>query len=92
MHSPSTSLNGLNNDAILRNLTDKYGAARIRKGRFVSDHSYLWDQDGIEIELRTDWQNYRTRLMYVDPANLATLISEQSEPAQEPDKAEHSIF
>lgn len=69
--------NGFNSKRILRDLTTRYGAAETRAGQYVSDSSYLWQRDGIEIRLSSDWHNYKTRLSYVKPANLADLRAEQ---------------
>ena len=70
--------NGLNTRAMLERLTTRYGAAEIRAGRFVSDRVYRWQQDGIDITLTGDWHNFKTRLSYVHPENLAALHAEQS--------------
>ena len=69
---------GLQHKRILQNLTRKYGPAEVQGGRFASDHRYRWRQDGIRIELSSDWQNYRTRLIYTDPENMAALLAERS--------------
>ena len=70
--------NGVNPSPVLRNLTGKYGAAKVRRGRFMSDKIYRWQLDGVEIRLSSDWQNYKVRLSYVIPANLASLQAEQA--------------
>ena len=57
---------GLRQSQILKKLGRKYGPAEIIKGKFISDKSYRWLDNGIEILLRSDWQNYRTRLSYID--------------------------
>ncbi|MDH3535567.1 MAG: hypothetical protein OER87_07470, partial [Gammaproteobacteria bacterium] len=70
---------GLNPKPILRRLITKYGAAdEIRAGRYLSDRGYRWRRDGIDIELVSDWQNYRFRLSYVDARNLADLQAEKA--------------
>lgn len=69
---------GLNSKQLERKLTLKYGKAEVQGGRYISDHSYRWQRDGIEIELNSDWQNYRTRLMYVIPQNMADLHAERA--------------
>lgn len=69
---------GLNRKLLLHKLTRKYGAAEVQGGRFVSDRSYRWQSDGIEIELSSDWQNYKTRLIYLIPANMNDLLAEKS--------------
>jgi len=74
---------GLNPTQMLHNLSAKYGEAEVSRGRFMSDRSYRWQADGIEISLSSDWQNYRSRLSYIEPANLATLRAERSSPVQE---------
>jgi hypothetical protein len=69
---------GFGRKRLLRDLKTKYGAAEVKVGRFFSDRSYFWQRDGVEIELSTDWQNYRTRLIYRVPANMSELIAEMS--------------
>jgi len=69
---------GLVRKQLLRDLTLKYGAPEVQGGRFVSDHGYHWQRDGIEIELSSDWQNYKTRLIYRVPANMGNLFAEMS--------------
>ena len=80
--------NGVNPAPVLRSLSGKYGAAKVSQGRYLSDKTYHWQFDGIEIRLSSDWQNYKTRLSYVNPANLASLQAEQAvgpiNDAQEP--------
>ena len=70
--------NGLDAEPMLGNLTAKYGNANVRKGFYISDQSYYWQLDGIEIRLHSDWQNYKTRLSYIMPANLISLQTEQA--------------
>ena len=70
--------NGIDPASMLRNLTSKYGTASVRKGRYLSDKTYHWQLDGIEIRLLSDWHNYKLRLSYVVPANLASLQAEQA--------------
>lgn len=70
--------NGINPASMLRNLAGKYGTAKIRKGRYLSDRTYHWQLDGIDIQLTSDWQNYKLRLSYIIPANLASLQAEQA--------------
>lgn len=84
--------NGLDPGPVLRNLTRKYGAADTRKGRFASDTSYRWQLDGVQIRLRSDWQNYKTRLSYVIPANLASLRAERAANRSEPEKPSISVY
>jgi hypothetical protein len=69
---------GLNQKQLVRNLTTKYGVAEVQRGRYISDRSYRWQRDGIQIELSSDWQNYATRLLYVIPQNMAALLAERS--------------
>lgn len=84
---------GLQSKRILQNLKRKYGPAEVQAGRFVSDQRYHWRQDGIHIELRSDWQNYRTRLIYTHPANMAALFAERSAQKPQGDDAEQvSLF
>lgn len=85
---------GLQRKQLLRDLMLKYGAPEIQGGRFLSDRSYRWLRDGIEIELTGDWQNYKTRLIYLMPANMADLIAERSsrKPQQEPEAEQVSLY
>ena len=69
---------GLRHKRILQDLKRKYGPAEVLSGRFVSDRRYRWILDGIRIELGGDWQNYRTRLIYTNPQNMATLFAERA--------------
>lgn len=78
---------GLQHKRILQNLKRKYGPAEVQGGRFVSDHRYRWILDGIRIELSSDWQNYRTRLIYTNPPNMAALFAERA-AKNRPDGAE----
>lgn len=68
---------GLNHDQMLASLRQKYGSGQTSRGRFISDREYRWQQDGIQIIFKTDWQNYRTRLSYINPAALRQLQIEQ---------------
>ena len=63
---------------LLSNLTAKYGAAEIIAGSFISDRKYRWQRDGIDIELSSDWRNHKSRLSYINPANMADLLAERS--------------
>ena len=86
---------GLNPKPILQRLTAKYGAAdEIQAGRYLSDRGYRWRRDGIDIELVSDWQNYRFRLSYIDARNLADLQAERASSAaqQQADTARVSLF
>ncbi len=76
---------GLVAKRLLRDLRAKYGPPTIRGGRFISDRSYHWRRGGIDISLVSDWPNYRSRLSYVVPDNLAELQAERaavSSPAE----------
>ena len=80
---------GLNAAHLVNRLNARYGKADIRSGRYVSDRGYRWEKDGIQIQLENDWQNYKTRLSYIETENLARLIRERSTPA--PDDVEASV-
>ena len=80
-------LTGLKHPKLLQKLQEKYGPPKIIKGKFISDKSYRWKQDGIEIKLEVDWQNFRTRLSYVEPVAFAALKKEQLAINQETTKA-----
>jgi hypothetical protein len=68
---------GFRHDQMLAKLRQKYGSGQITRAKYFSDNEYRWLQDGIQISFRIDWQNYRTRLSYVDPAALKQLKTEQ---------------
>ena len=78
---------GLDTKPMLGRLKARYGAPEVRSGKFISDRSYRWQRDGVEIRLASDWQNYRTRLSYVVPANMTDLLAERAAyfAAQQPD-------
>lgn len=69
---------GFNSKSMLQRLSARYGAPEVRRGKFLSDRSYRWQRDGIEIRLASDWQLYRTRLSYVIPANMVDLQAERA--------------
>ncbi len=69
---------GLDASAMLAALRAKYGPPETRAGRYLSDRSYRWQRDGVEIELAPDWHNYRVRLTYVVPQSLAALNAERA--------------
>ncbi|MEM7563404.1 MAG: hypothetical protein AAF353_10195 [Pseudomonadota bacterium] len=77
---------GLNASQFVAKLKDRYGDAEISHGRFVSDRRYQWEKDGIVIHLVNDWQNYKTRLSYIESENLARLQQEKAFPAQDAEK------
>ncbi|MDH3448717.1 MAG: hypothetical protein OEO18_11300 [Gammaproteobacteria bacterium] len=86
---------GLNSKPILQRLIAKYGAAdEIQSGRYLSDRGYRWRRDDIDIELVSDWQNYRFRLSYIDAGNLADLQAERASYAaqQRAETAQVSLF
>lgn len=85
---------GLDSKRLVRNLTLKYGKAEVRGGRYISDRSYRWQRDGIEIELSSDWQNYKTRLIYLVPENMADLHAERSayNSQQEAEEEQVSLY
>ncbi len=78
---------GLQQSLLLNKLTEKYGRYREHKGRFLSDFEYLWSQNGINISLMTDWDQYRTRLIYAHPEALTALQQEFLEYQQKNRKA-----
>jgi len=61
---------------MLNRLNQKYGPGHKSRGKFYSDHEYRWQQDGVQIILKTDWHNYRTHLSYVSPTALMQLKKE----------------
>lgn len=72
---------GLKRPDMLRKLSGKYGSPEVRPGKFISDNSYYWDNNGIGISLYSDWRNYHTRLIYADPVALGRLKQAQRQPA-----------
>ena len=83
---------GIDASHLLQRLKLKYGDADADAGRYMSDRSYRWQRDGIEIKLISDWKNYRTRLSYIDSSNLATLQAEQSAAIAENKETAASLF
>ena len=75
---------GLDAQPMLAALSGKYGEPETRAGRYLTDRSYRWQRDGVAIELAADWHNYRLRLSYVVPRNLAALQAERAAAAEEP--------
>ena len=69
---------GLDQRQLMSDLTAKYGAAEVHGGQYMSDRRFRWQRDGVEIELRSDWRNYKTRLNYVIPVNMEALLAEQA--------------
>jgi len=69
--------NGLQQPEMLKRLALKYGQAKIEQGKYISDSRYRWSLNGIEIEMVSDWQNYRTRLSYINPPVLQALNKER---------------
>lgn len=57
---------GLQQSGMIQKLNARYGQPEIQKGQYISDRSYQWVVNGIQISLQGDWQNYRTRLIYAD--------------------------
>ena len=70
---------GLKQPGMLNKLRLKYGNGITEKGKFVSDVGYRWQDEGIEILLGVDWQNYRTRLSYINPQVLQDLNKERAQ-------------
>ena len=71
---------GLSSQRVLAFMQSKYGAPdESRKGDFISDQAYVWNRDGISIELSSDWSNYRVLLSYRNINNLQQLLNERSE-------------
>ena len=68
---------GLHQPGMLRKLNKKYGNAKRLKGSFMSDQSYSWLSNGIEITLYQDWPAHKMRLSYVNPEALKQLRVEQ---------------
>ncbi|MDJ0778123.1 MAG: hypothetical protein QNJ85_09685 [Gammaproteobacteria bacterium] len=81
---------GTDTRRLLTELARKYGSPEVDPGRFLSDHGYRWQRDGIEIRLQSDWANYRTRLSYAEPAALAALRAGPAVTAEN-DQADASI-
>jgi len=68
---------GLKHPILLNKLNEKYGLAKLVKGKFLTDRSYSWVSKGTQITLSPDWKAYKTRLIYSDPAALKELRNEQ---------------
>ena len=83
---------GIDASRLLKRLKLKYGDAEAGVGRYMSDRSYRWQRDGIEIKLISDWQNYKIRLSYINFTNLATLQAEQSAAISKNEETASSLF
>ena len=83
---------GLQQPGILRKLRLKYGSGTTEKGKFISDLGHRWQHEGIEISLGADWQNYRTRLSYVNPQVLRNLHKERANAMVEKLATEQSLY
>lgn len=71
---------GVSADRLLSRLESKYGAAdETRTGDFISDKRFIWNRNGLVIELYSDWPNYRVLLSYRNDGNLQLLQSERRE-------------
>ncbi len=64
---------GLSRPQMLQMLKNKYGEPVAQTGKYISDPGYHWVNNGIRILMRSDWQNYRTRLSYIAPEVLTRL-------------------
>jgi len=84
--------NGVDTRIMLDRLRARYGDAEVRHGRYITDRSYRWNRDGIEIRLRSDWQNYRVRLSYTHPQNLAALLDEKAAAIANDESASVSLY
>ncbi len=73
---------GLEVTSLLQDLVLKYGETEIVDGDYISDRSYRWQRDGIQIKLRADWPRNQIQLSYSHPENLSLLRLEQSEMVQ----------
>ena len=69
---------GFTTKSLLQKLSNKYGDPETEGGRFISDRVYRWQRDGISIELSSDWQNYKTRLIYINPPGMSALLAERA--------------
>ncbi len=71
---------GVTADRLLSRMEIKYGAAdETRSGDFISDQRFIWNRNGLVIELYSDWPNYRVLLSYRNENNLQLLQSERRE-------------
>ena len=70
--------NGLKKGPVLRQLIQKYGKATKSRGVYLSDSAWSWQIDSIQISLQTDWQAYKTRLIYEDTLALQQLRQEHA--------------
>lgn len=83
---------GLQQPEILRSLRLKYGSGITEKGKYISDSSHRWQHEGTEISLGADWQNYRTRLSYVNPQVLQDLHKERASAMVEKMATKRSLY
>jgi hypothetical protein len=61
----------------LQLLNLKYGQPKIKSGKFLSDHEYQWNVDTVEIKFYFDWDQYKTRLSYINPGAIEKVRNEQ---------------
>ncbi len=71
--------NGLRHPLMLQKLINKYGAAQISKGKFITDQKYSWFSEGTTISFYQDWPAYKTRLVYYNPELLTQLRTENNQ-------------
>lgn len=83
--------NGLQQQEMLQKLNAKYGKARKSNGKYLTDAAWSWQINSITITLQTDWQAYKTRLNYQNPAALKQLKQERL-AFQSGVKRQQSIF
>lgn len=69
---------GFKHPVLKQKLIGKYGQPSVETGQFLTDQAYVWKLDDVEIALRIDWPNYKTRLVYSIPQQLARLAQERA--------------
>ena len=64
---------GLQQKTVLQMLSRKYGSPVVRNAKYISDKTYYWEVNGIQVTLWSDWESFRTRSSYVVPESMARL-------------------
>ena len=72
-----------NLSSMLKRLQLKYGKETQEYGRFESDTRFVWNVDGIRIELSQNWEKNIGQLIYSQPASLEILQSSYQQAENE---------
>lgn len=70
---------GVRHLKILEKLTYKYGKPNVIPAKFISDATYEWLHEGVNVQFKVDWMVYKTRLSYQIKEKLPLLIKAKIE-------------